>query len=351
MQGRGAPRRGRFATWAISSAAVLSMCGLCACGAGRGQGGGATVGEGDPQIERVAGIEGISTEVPPHILICGLHKNLVLPLEVATYNSDQDALSLYDFAHDEGQLQTWMAQHPGGRAWKVRQHPDDKGPRGAIGRQISEPCFGNGAEAEAVIRQVIVVRAGGADAGEALHNLLREGRSVHFLVDRDGQVHQTLDPVHAAIAPTEHANVAIYVAMVAPRRTAEWLPSVLVRGAAPGVAGALGTTAGPGGAAASVAPPPDVFAERAQCAVGGSVVLSEQYLPAQERSLAALLWALADEYPRIALEAPIARDGSMLREFMPDSLYHVGVLADYHTREAAHEPACLDLERILSLEE
>lgn len=338
-------------TWACL--VLLAALATSAC-AGRQRSGEPEVLHGEPEIERIeAPLDGQSG-LPPHVLVCGYHKNLELPLEVTTYQSET-GLSLYDFAHDGRQLETWMRLHPGGRAWGLRQHHQDKGPSGAIGRQLGEPCFGNGARAVDVIRQIVVVRAGGADASEALHNLLRTGRSAHFVVDRDGTVHQALDPVHAAVAPEPHANVAIYVAVVTPRRVHEWLPSVLTLGGSEGAVGALaGHTAGDGAARAAqsraVPAPEDVFAARERCSVSGQTVLSETVTAAQERALAGLMWALADEYPSIKLEVPIARDGSALREHMSDSLYHAGILTDYHVRAESREPACLDLARILALE-
>jgi len=296
-------------------------------------------------------------EITPHILVCGLHKNLETDLDTVTY-LDEDGLSLYDFVHDESQLVTWMQHYPGGKAYRFRSHrsgdASNSNPRaGQIGRAVSEPCFGNGEEAKDVIRQVVVQRAGGADASEALHNILRSGRSVHFVVDRDGTVYEALDPTHAAVAPTDNANFAIYVALVAPRRLHEWLPEIVVEGGGLGLSGALASAdpqSIPRGAGASVRPPDDASAERAQCTVAGQEVTSEPYTAAQERALAKLLHTLDDEYPELTLDPPIAPDGSTLREHMDDSPYHKGVLAAYHAEKGAVEPACLDLDRVLAVD-
>ena len=70
------------------------------------------------------------------------------------YLSDT-GLSLYDFAHSDAQMVTWMRDHPGGKgfAYRANKKAGSSGQKGMIGRAVSEPCFGNGEEAREVIYQ------------------------------------------------------------------------------------------------------------------------------------------------------------------------------------------------------
>src|SRR5690606_37845879 len=127
--------RGCLATLVLMT--LTAGCG----GAGDGS---PVVREGEPEIERIEATG--STEIPPHVLICGYNKVLDDPFEVSTYLQD-DGLSLYDFAHSEDQLRTWMRSHPGGRAYGFRKQDTEGQDVAAIGRRITEPCLGTGVAA------------------------------------------------------------------------------------------------------------------------------------------------------------------------------------------------------------
>jgi len=177
-------------------------------------------------------------------------------------------------------------------------------------------------------------------------HLLRQGRTIHFLIEADGHVVQLLDPVHAALGvePQPHQDVAIYIGLVAPRRPAEWLPDVLSRGALPGVSGVSSTiTAGAVSTSATrgvVPAPKDAFATRRRCAVAGQQVVSEVYPDTQTRALGVLLRALAGEYPQLTLDTP--------RQNPVNPLMFQGVLLAHQLDSTYLEPACLDLPGVLT---
>lgn len=332
-------------------AACLALGALMLLACGPSGPGKAVVKEGgDPQIERIADPDATAAaEATPMLLVCGYNKVLEQPLDVVTYyDAPPQGLSLYEF-HVEDHLTTWLTLHPQDRGYALRI-PVDGAQREAIGRAVSEPCFGNGELAADVIRQVVVHRAGGRTPTEALHNLLRQDRTTHFLIDRDGTVYQPLDVVHAAYGPTENTNFAIYVALIAPRRPSEWLPEVLLPAT---FASAAGITAAP---IAAVEPPAgvttpipaDAQASRVACTVNGRSVQADTYTDAQRQALATLTRALADEYPAIQLETPVDSQGVLPSNVIEDSPYHTGVLADHHTDASLTDLGCFELDKVVS---
>ena len=300
--------------------------------------------DGDPEIESLAAPE--NTPLPPHLLVCGYHKNLSEPLTVHTYNEPAPAISLYDFSHSGAQMVAWMVKHPGGRAYQYRKRADGD-QRAGIGRALSEPCFGDGDDADKVIRQIVIHRAAGADAVEAMGSLLRQGRTTHFLIDQDGVVHQALDPVHAAFAPTESSNSAVYIALVMARRPPEWVSPLLADAGALGASGTAPAVALANPLLHSAVPAPsDVFATREWCTVGDQKLESETPTAEQLAALKVLLKALHQEYRLIRLEFPLDKNGTPLRGPLEDAEFQQGLLADYHTG-ATVEPACLPLEALV----
>ena len=204
---------------------LVSAAAVVLCVASLGCSGSA---EGNVKLEEDPGFEYIPPEdpqdEPSSILICNYEWATSRDLEVVTYDDDPEegGLSVYDFV-DDVHMAAWITGHPTERAYRLRKRPGESSSQG-IGRLLSEPCFGDGEEAVDVVRQVVIHRVPGQTPYEGLLWLLRADRTTHFLVDRDGVVYETLDPVHAAHAPTANNNVAIYVGLMAPRRTHEWLP-------------------------------------------------------------------------------------------------------------------------------
>ncbi len=319
--------------------AILSLCAAC----GATQGGQARLVDGEPEVQHLAD----NLEVPNHFLTCALHRIARTPYPIVTYLSGApNALSLYDFSHDLGQLRTWNIHHPGARAFNYRRS-GSSGEGTVIGRALSEPCFGNGSEASRVIRQIVIHRAPGDSPQEALHQLIYQGRTTHFIIAPDGTVFQPLDPVHAAVAPTPSANWAIYIALMSPRRTHEWLGAIQRWGAALGSTGAFTARLGHH-AASAIAPPRDRFAQRTTCQRHQRPVSTEVYTDDQLHSARHLIRLLTIDYSRITLEIPIQADGSPLTEVLPRAEFHVGVMADYHTRADSIEPGCLDMTRLIA---
>ena len=73
----------------------------------------------------------------------------------------------------------------------------------------------------------------------------------------------------------------------------------------------------------------------------------ETYTDAQYEALVVLIEVLMEHYPEIVPEFPLGFGNAWADEAISDPVYHLGLLAEYHTDPSLMEPACLDMERIV----
>jgi N-acetyl-anhydromuramyl-L-alanine amidase AmpD len=143
------------------------------------------------------------------------------------------------------------------------------------------------------------------------------GLSVHFLLDVDGTLYQTLDLVDQAwhARSANPRSIGVEIAHVGARASQGEEPG-LVRGT-----------------------------------VHGDLLEQAPFTRAQEEVLARLAAALAAALPQIELDAPRGPDGTVRREALaPDELasFH-GVIGHYHvTRDKIDPGPALDWERLLA---
>ena len=177
--------------------------------------------------------------------------------------------------------------------------------------------------------------------------------SVHFLLDVDGTLYQTLDlsetAWHARTANprsigVEIANVGAYPAGERARLLAryEWSEAGVRLALTPAERAGLRWPAFPGAPA------------RARLVVGpihGARLEQFDFTPEQYRSLAALAAALAREFPAIALDAPRDAEGHVRTDALSDEeeAHFHGVLGHYHLQTDKSDPGpAFDWERFLA---
>jgi len=177
--------------------------------------------------------------------------------------------------------------------------------------------------------------------------------SVHFLLDLDGTIYQTLDlreqAWHARAANPRSVGVEIaHVGAFPPgerdtlARWYEWTED--------GVRLTLPPAIGDGGlrTAFSGRPARD---ELVSGAIHGARYIQNDFTREQYRSLAALAAALARVIPRIELEAPRDPSGAVRRDALGDeekTAFH-GILGHYHLQTDKRDPGpAFDWERFLA---
>lgn len=259
--------------------------------------------EADPEISSTELSSPLATQKrPPMILACGYSVLLKPETKVVAYDEDPArAMSLYDFNQDE-HLTAWIERYPTGRGYAFRSSNDGR----EIGKQVSDLCFGNGDKAKDVISLIVIHDAPGHNASDALLRLLKQGITTHFLVDREGAIYQTLDPVHAAQNPEiskEILNGAVYIGVVSPD------------------------------------------AGRVRCEVNGAAVEGGEVTGAQYMALGEVVRGLRSEYPGIGDAWPTDGQGAMVKKYVGAS---GGLMLDFHVNKGISQPACLDLARVLS---
>lgn len=321
---------------------------LVGCGPSTSGLSGAVVTTPDEAIEMSVNTGAPLEAAPPHLLVCGLSSVLKRPADVVTYLSQRDdVLSLYDFS-DPSHLGVWGRVNEGARAYQLRTPPDKSGP--PIGRRTTDYCYGDGERAKGLVGQLVVHRAGGRDANEAVRSLLQTGRTTHFVIDRNGTIYQTLDPVHAAYAPGQKANatLGIFIALVSPRQPGEWAPSMAMPGAtAAAVLGAAGlkTAGASAGDRLGLTLPDDLklYEAPSRCRAQGREVTDHPPSRAQREALEVLISTLRDEFPLIEAQTPSGESAARL----PRSWEYRGVLVDPHTHAERSLPACVGLSDVV----
>jgi len=183
----------------------------------------------------------------------------------------------------------------------------------------------------------------------------RRGLSVHFLLDADGTIYQTLDlqerAYHATIANSrsigiEIANVGAYPPGDT-RRFAAWYRRDAAGGTVMTVPPNLGD---PRWLVPDFTPRP-ARPEPVTGAIHGTVLVQYDYTPEQYAALAKLVAALCRVFPRLAADFPRGADGTVLlrrldaREFARFR----GVLGHWHVQANKIDPGpALHWERVLA---
>jgi N-acetylmuramoyl-L-alanine amidase len=177
--------------------------------------------------------------------------------------------------------------------------------------------------------------------------------SVHFLLDLDGTIYQTLDlrehAWHARAANPRSIGIEIaHVGAFPPEerdklaRWYEWTEDGL-RLTLPPAAGDGGLRTPFGGRPARE--------ELVRGPIHGTVLLQPDFTNEQYRSLAALTAALTRVFPRIELAVPRQSDGSLRTDALSDdeeATFH-GVLGHFHLQTDKRDPGpAFDWERLLA---
>jgi len=204
------------------------------------------------------------------------------------------------------------------------------------------------ADLQQVVSQVVVhYDAAGTSAQcfKILHDL--RGLSAHFLIDVDGTIYQTLDckerAWHAGSANDRSVGIEIAQIGAYPDETtlAKWyafkqgrpaleLPAWVSRGELP-----EGTyePARPG---------------VIRGAIHGAELVQFDYTDAQYEALAGLLAALAEVFPRVALDTPRDEAGAVVAGLVEDIAAFEGIVGHYHLTKSKIDPGpAFDWARVL----
>lgn len=185
--------------------------------------------------------------------------------------------------------------------------------------------------------------------------VLQHGRglSVHFMLDIDGTIYQTLDVRETAWHATRSnpRSIGVEIAQIGaypPGRT-EALERWYARDGR-GVRIVLPEHVGDGGVRTPdfVGRParPGLFEAR----INGSRLVQYDFTPEQYESLAALIATLSRELPRIRPEVPRAADGSVATDVLSDAEWRTfsGILGHNHVQKNKTDPGpAFDWERLL----
>jgi N-acetyl-anhydromuramyl-L-alanine amidase AmpD len=186
---------------------------------------------------------------------------------------------------------------------------------------------------------------------EVLHDL--RGLSVHFMLDVDGTIYQTLDlkerAWHATTSNSRSVGIEIAQAGAMPPSQRQRLDSYYTN-APGGVRLAFPEWIGPPMLATPgfVGHParPEPIVGRIQ----GSELVQYDFTPEQYAALAKLAAALHRVFPKLPLEAPRGNDGKVTTETLPAerlAQYH-GLLGHYHVQANKVDPGpAFDWEKVL----
>lgn len=167
--------------------------------------------------------------------------------------------------------------------------------------------------------------------------------SVHFLLDLDGTIYQTLDlreqAWHARAANARSIGIELaQIGAVPPEEQAtlarwyEWSES--------GVRLTLPPALGDGGLRTRAFEPRPARGELVRGTIHGASYVQHDFTPQQYESLAALAAALARVFPRIELDAPRDHEGQVRSDALSDeeeAAFH-GVVGHYHLQVDKRDP-------------
>ena len=170
-----------------------------------------------------------------------------------------------------------------------------------------------------VLRQFVIHHDGCQSSRQCFHVLHNErGLSVHFLIDNDGTIYQTLDLVDCGFQAAGVNEISIGVEL-ANRGDAHRFPGEY------------------GGRR-----------EKVTCRVQGHQFLAYAYTPAQVESMIALGRAVSRILPGIAQASPIGGDLEPVWGALSDPRDFVGYLGHYHVTPQKWDPGPFDFKRLTS---
>jgi len=209
------------------------------------------------------------------------------------------------------------------------------------------------------LRQVVdqfVIHYDVCGTSETCFRVLQDGRglSVHFMLDVDGTIYQTLDlderAWHATIANDRSIGVEIAQAGARPLADRADLDEWYSESGDGPTRLTLPERFGDGGIAT---PGFEGVAARPEAVVGainGTELVQYDFTPEQYESLAKLTAALHRALPRIRLDYPRASDGSPLMRTMTRAEFdaHTGLIGHYHVQSNKQDPGpAFDWERVV----
>ncbi|QDU85085.1 N-acetyl-anhydromuranmyl-L-alanine amidase [Planctomycetes bacterium Pla163] len=218
----------------------------------------------------------------------------------------------------------------------------------------------NGQWSLADLREVVdqfVIHYDVCGTSEVCYRVLQDGRglSVHFMLDVDGTIYQTLDlderAWHATIANDRSVGIEIAqpgAATLADRgRLDEWYEESASGGP---TRVTLPERFGDGGVATTGFEGFSARAEPVVGAINGTELVQYDFTPQQYESLAKLTAALHRALPRIELDYPREADGSPLMRTMTRAEFdrHSGLIGHYHVQSNKQDPGpAFDWERVV----
>lgn len=236
---------------------------------------------------------------------------------------------------------------------ELRYHPGRKARDPELAAQVE----GDGWSLEHLRRQVdlFVLHYDAAGTSQSCFKILhdRRGLSVHFLLDVDGTIYQTLDlkeqAWHARQANprsigVEIANIGAYEpGAMSP--LGEWY-----REGTDGVVMSLPGVLGEGGVRTEDFVARPARANRIRGEVHGAVYEQYDFTPEQYRSLIALTAALMDVFPQIRLRAPRDARGRIRTDTLTDAEFQrfQGIIGHQHLSKSKRDPGpAFDWQRFL----
>jgi N-acetyl-anhydromuramyl-L-alanine amidase AmpD len=240
------------------------------------------------------------------IIIC--EQPFDVGVKVVTWRDDPayDAYTLHRTDNPSQVFPFQPAKGLGASAYRYR-------PRRLIGADRSL------ARLKQVIRQ-FVVHHDGCDSSktcfQVLHN--ERGLSVHFLIDNDGTIYQTLDLVDCAFQAAGVNEVSIGVEL-ANRGDAQRFP--------------------------------DAYhgrRDKLTCTIHGHQFLAFEYTKEQVESMIALGKALGRVFPNLPQSYPAGGDGEPLWSALADPREYQGYLGHYHVTDNKWDPGPFDFKHFIS---
>lgn len=187
---------------------------------------------------------------------------------------------------------------------------------------------------------------------DVLHD--QRGLSVHFLLDLDGTLYQTLDLAHRARHATKanDRSIGIEIAQIGAAAKAEDLARLYQRDETgrlwlniPRKSGAPGFR----GSGALVRPATEALHTGR---INGTPLVQHDFTAAQYRALAALISSVRTALPRIEARVPLDASGHVLDRCLDDAEFAAfhGVLGHFHVQTNKSDPGpAFDWQRALGL--
>jgi len=238
----------------------------------------------------------------------------------------------------------------------------ERGLRYTPGREVEDPALARRAAEEGwtpeLLREAVdqfVIHYDVCGTSRRCFDVLQDqrGLSVHFLLDIDGTIYQTLDLKEQAwhARQANRRSVGVEIAQIGARTAADvgvldaWYPTD-----AQGPYLQLPEAMGDGGVRSAGFVGRPARPERMRGEVNGVELVQHDFTPEQYRSLAQLSAALQRALPRIALDAPRDASGAVSQSVLSEQEFEAwsGLIGHHHiTLEKTDPGPAFDWERVL----